>query len=76
MVLGPLNPPLSTEAARQRVALVRRARRMAKEIRQIFTDCDSWNRNVRKPHEAKIDPDPDGKLREMLVGLERMGEIQ
>ena len=37
-------------------------RRIRDEIRQIFTDTAHWNENVRKPHEAIIDPDPDGMM--------------
>lgn len=56
---------MSAEPAAQpktRAAILAEADRIARDIRQIFTDCASWNENVRKPHEAPIDPDPDGAL--------------
>lgn len=57
---------------RQRIiarAIVQRA-----EIEQIFVDIDSWNKNstARKNGADAIDPDPDGKLRRMADGLDRM----
>lgn len=58
------------DTGRQR--LTERAMKLRADIEQIFIDCASWNDNARKPGEALIDPDPDGKLRRMADGLDRM----
>lgn len=62
------------EVKRNRARLVERARVLRGEIEQTFTDCAYWNDNVRKADEAPIDPDPDGRLRRMADGLDRMLE--
>ncbi len=57
-----------------RLVLIQRAMRLRVEIEQVFTDCASWNDSGRQPHEPAIDCDPDGKLRRMADGLDRMLE--
>lgn len=61
-------------ADRERQLIIDRARRLRHDIEQIFTDCASWNDNSvsRRNGAASIDPDPDGQLRRMADGLDRM----
>lgn len=42
------------------------------EIIQLFLDADHWNRSVRKPNEAEIDPDPNGEPKAILKELNKM----
>jgi len=49
--------------------MIDEAKRVQKEINQIFIDVAHWNRAVRKPDELPIDADPDG---EMAVCLEEL----
>jgi hypothetical protein len=54
----------------QRAKLIARVVELRHEVAQIFVDTAFWNDNVRKPHEALIDPDPDGLLRLLLGKLD------
>lgn len=47
--------------------LVARAKRMRDEIDDIFRTVEHWNTSVRKPHEERIDPDPDRQLEKALA---------
>ena len=64
--------PQHVNAAKVRASLINKARRLRAEIEQIFSDTGYWNANVRKPHEAPIDPDPDGTMRKLADRLDRM----
>lgn len=55
-----------------REQIIRRARELRNSIEQIFCDCNYWNVHDRKQGEAPIDPDPDGRLRLLADGLDRM----
>lgn len=57
-----------SQAHRNRI--IGNARTLLLEIRQIFADCDHWNR--LHPEERPIDVDPDGNLRNLRDGLQRM----
>lgn len=46
--------------------------RLRQEIAQLFTAAHHWNEHVRKPNEARIDPDPDGQLRKIAQGIDAM----
>lgn len=61
--------PMAPDAREQ---LIGRAKVLRAEIEQIFTDAASWNENTRKPDEEPIDPDPDGAMRRIADGLDRM----
>jgi hypothetical protein len=50
-----------------RQRLIAEAKRIAREIDQIFLDAEHWN--AAHPHEEPIDPDPDGVLRRIRAGL-------
>jgi hypothetical protein len=63
---------VSTPATKERARIVGNARNTRAEIEQLFTDCAYWNEHVRKPDEAPIDCDPDGTLRRLADGLDRM----
>lgn len=69
-----MKPKPESEVKRQRARLVERARVLRGEIEQVFTDVAHWNDEVRKADEAPIDPDPDGRLRRMADGLDRLLE--
>lgn len=56
--------------------VVTRAIRLRSEMRQIFTDVAHWNEHVREPHEAPIDPDPDGELTELIAAIDKLLERQ
>ena len=57
-----------------RQQIIQEAMRIKGEIEQIFTDVSYWNQNVRTEDEAVINPDPDGQLATLLMGLNRMLE--
>lgn len=57
---------------KSRDQIIAEARVTRGEIEQIFIDCAYWNEHVRKPCEAPIDPDPDGLMRKLANGLDRM----
>lgn len=47
---------------------------MRHQIEQMFIDCASWNENsiARKNGSDRVDPDPDGSMRRLADGLDRM----
>lgn len=55
-----------------RERIINKAKKLRSEIRQIFTDCESWNEfaTARKKGEPPIDPDPYGDLRRLLAALD------
>lgn len=57
---------------RERADLIARAVKQRAKIQQIFDDAAHWNRrNV--PWKGKpIDPDPDGQLKRIADGIDRM----
>jgi hypothetical protein len=67
-----LNKPLSPGAAIERQRLVERSIALRCEIQSIFDDVSHWNRHVRQPDEAEIDPDPDGELRRICDRIDAM----
>ncbi len=68
----PLQPARHPAAAVQRAALVEKVRAARQEIAQIFIDIATWNRCVRKPDEALVDPDPDGDLQRLATFYDRI----
>ncbi len=58
----PLQPARHPAMVKRREELVENVRAARQEIAQIFIDIEHWNTSVRKPHEALVDPDPDGDL--------------
>lgn len=55
-----------------RAAIVARARKLRGEIAQTFADAEHWNR-VNVPWKGPaIDPDPDGQLKRIADGIDRM----
>jgi hypothetical protein len=68
----PLEPARHPAAAVQRARLVAKVRAARQDIAQIFLDCDHWNREVRQPHEAPVDPDPNGDLRRLAAYYDRI----
>jgi hypothetical protein len=55
-----------------RIALITEAKRIRAEIEQMFTDATHWSSFVRKSGEKLIDPDPDGKMRQITYSIDRM----
>jgi hypothetical protein len=55
-----------------RSELLAQARRIRREIKQIFSDAEYWNMNTRKPHEEVINPDPNGQLKRIANNLDAM----
>ena len=56
----------------ERSSIIARAVAMRAEIQQLFDDAAHWNR-VHAPWKGKpIDPDPDGQLRRIADGIDRM----
>lgn len=58
-----------TVKSRERADILREAYRMKEEINQIFYDAEHWN--ISHPEEA-INPDPDGALKCLEEGIDRM----
>ena len=60
----------------ERAEIIGRARKLRAEIAQTFADAEHWNsRHV--PWKGKpIDPDPDGQLKRIADGLDRMLEVE
>lgn len=54
-----------------RQKIINDVRKQLAEVNQLFTDTEYWNENVRKPHEKRIDPDPDGEMAKIKAGYER-----
>lgn len=55
-----------------RAVIVARARKLRGEIAQMFADAEHWNRvNVLWKGPA-IDPDPDGQIKRIADGIDRM----
>lgn len=52
--------------------IIRDARRLRVEIRQIFLDVLAWNKNHRLPGEPPIVPDPYGELAKSLAILDKI----
>lgn len=56
----------------RRASIVARASKLRQEIAQQFADAEHWNR-VNVPWKGEpIDPDPDGRLRRIANGIDRM----
>jgi hypothetical protein len=56
--------------AAERAKLIQRVIELRAECRQILTDAEYWNANVRKPSEEPVDPDPDGTLALLIEKLD------
>jgi hypothetical protein len=67
-----INKPRSPGATIERQRLIDRHIALRLEIQGIFNDCAHWNEHVRQPHEAPIDPDPDGQLRKVADDIDAM----
>lgn len=67
-------PPRLRTGPPDRQRIIARAVVQRAEIEQIFTDIASWNDNstARQQGAEAIDPDPDGSLRRLADGLDRM----
>ncbi len=57
---------------KHREQIVGAARLTRDEIRRMFLDGDLWNKRARQEGATLIDVDPDGRLRRILGGLNRM----
>ena len=55
-----------------REQLVATAGQLRREIARLFADAKAWNDYARARGVPLIDPDPDGALRRMADGLDRM----
>ena len=56
----------------KRADIISRARKLRAEIAQTFADAAHWN-SINAPHKGPaIDPDPDGELRRIADGLDKM----
>ena len=56
----------------KRADIISRARKLRAEIAQTFADAAHWN-SINVPHKGPaIDPDPDGELRRIADGLDKM----
>lgn len=64
---GPIymRPPENLADVAERRRLIDRYIAWRVEVELDFSTFAYWNEHVRKPHEAPIDYDPDGKLRQM-----------
>lgn len=58
------------QEAQKRAKLIERAIRLRDDIQIDFNTVEYWNENVRKPHEERIDFDPDGLLKLLLEKLD------
>jgi hypothetical protein len=55
-----------------RASIIARARKLRAEIEQAYADAAYWN-SINCPHKGPpIDPDPDGKLRRIAEGIDKM----
>lgn len=62
--------------SKSRKEIVDEARRIRKEISQIFIDVAHWNNNVRTAFEQPVDPDPDGQLARIAASIDRTLAIE
>jgi len=58
------------DAERRRI--IANAKHVCAGIEDTFVKVAYWNEHVRQPDEAPIDPDPDGAMRRLADGLDRM----
>lgn len=67
---------MKTSETPTRADILARARALRQEIAEIFADYQHWNDNSPSRAEGAepIDPDPDGQLRRIAEGLDRMLE--
>ncbi len=77
-VSEPLELARRLETVASRARLVENMRAARQDIAQMFIDVDHWNRCVRKPGEAEIDPDPNGDLKAIAAYYDRVlkNEVQ
>lgn len=54
-----------------RIQIINESLRIRSEIEQIGDDTAHWNDNVRKPHEERIDSDPDGSMQKIVEAIEK-----
>lgn len=57
--------------AKTRQEIIDEAKRIRAECLDIIATAEYWNTNVRKPHEAVIDPDPDGFLARTIASIDK-----
>jgi hypothetical protein len=57
-------PPLTREQ------VIERARRLREDVASVFEAAANWN--LANPDQPPIDPDQDGRLRQMLDALDEM----
>ena len=64
----------ATSAMKTRAQMLDHARSLRAEIDQIFTDAAVWNdfSDARRVGYAPINPDPDGQLRRIADGIDRI----
>jgi hypothetical protein len=65
-----------TRRQADRARIISKARKMLHEIELDFNTTARWNQNVRKPHEAPIDPDPDGTMTRLRDRLKQMLDLE
>ena len=61
-----------TARSRKRKSILGRMKRLRDEIELDLNTAAHWNECIRKPNEALIDYDPDGKLRRIMEGIDRV----
>lgn len=67
-----MREPKQSKRRIERDRIVGNAKRTRAKIEELFVDAAYWNEHVRQPTEEPIDPDPDGVLRRLADGLDRM----
>ncbi|MDB6017707.1 MAG: hypothetical protein JWR19_2196 [Pedosphaera sp.] len=65
-------PAHSQNLMKTRQQIIQSARKQRIEIQQLFIDVEHWNTAVRPETEAKIDADPDGKMKQIADALDQM----
>lgn len=70
MTTRPWRAPANVADLMRRNAIVARMKRTRAEIHQLFDDVAYWNTHTRKPDEALMDPDSDGRLQRILRWLD------
>ena len=60
--------------AAQRAAIIDNLLYLRREVEQGFLDVAHWNDHVRKPDEARVDPDPYGDMTRLLAAIDEILE--
>ena len=57
---------------KSRSEIIKKAKRLRKDITDNFITAFHWNTACRKPEEPEIEADPDGEMQKIAEGIDKM----